>query len=56
MNHWDNRAKMSSLKWIQYSMDWKNVEEMPHPHNEPITDANQLNLVINYCLNALKSL
>ena len=21
LNHWDNRAKMSSLKWIQYSMD-----------------------------------
>ena len=55
MNHWDNKAKMSSLKWIQYSMDWKNVEEMPHPHYEPITDANQLNLVIDYCLNDVLS-
>jgi len=55
MNHWDNKAKMSSLKWIQYSMDWNNVEEMPHPHYEPITDANQLNLVIDYCLNDVLS-
>lgn len=55
MNHWDNRAKMSSLKWIQYSMDWDNVEEMPHPHYEPITDANQLKLIVKYCLNDVLS-
>lgn len=55
MNHWDNKAKMSSLKWIQYSMDWNNVEEMPHRHNEPITDDNQLKEVINYCLNDVLS-
>ena len=24
LNHWDNPAKRSSLKWIQYSMDWYN--------------------------------
>jgi hypothetical protein len=23
LNHWDNPAKRSSLKWIQFSMDWK---------------------------------
>lgn len=55
MNHWDNRAKMSSLKWIQYSMDWDNVEEMPHPHYEPITDANQLKMIVKYCLNDVLS-
>lgn len=55
MNHWDNRAKMSSLKWIQYSMDWDNVEEMPHPHYEPITDLNQLKSVVKYCLNDVLS-
>ena len=25
LNHWDNAAKRSSLKWIQYSMDWDNM-------------------------------
>ena len=55
MNHWDNRAKMSSLKWIQYSMDWYNVEEMPHHHNEPIKTFEELDNVISYCINDVLS-
>lgn len=55
LNHWDNKAKMSSLKWIQYSMDWDNVEEMPHPHYQPITDRHTLENVINYCINDVQS-
>ena len=55
MNHWDNKAKMSSLKWIQYSMDWHNVEEMPHLHNQPVTDSDTLNKVIDYCINDVQS-
>lgn len=55
MNHWDNKAKMSSLKWIQYSMDWQNVEEMPHPHYEPVTDSNQLKSIVTYCFNDVLS-
>ena len=55
MNHWDNKAKMSSLKWIQYSMDWENVEEMPHKHDQPVTDSHTLNSVINYCINDVRS-
>ena len=55
MNHWDNKAKMSSLKWIQYSMDWYNVEEMPHHHSDPITTDEQLAEVIDYCINDVRS-
>lgn len=55
MNHWDNKAKMSSLKWIQYSMDWENVEEMPHPHYEPVTDDHTLQKVTLYCINDVQS-
>lgn len=55
MNHWDNKAKMSSLKWIQYSMDWENVEEMPHPHYEPVTSEKTLQDVITYCFNDVLS-
>jgi hypothetical protein len=55
MNHWDNRAKMSSLKWIQYSMDWNNVEEMPHPHFQPVEDEKTLQEVIDYCINDVRS-
>jgi hypothetical protein len=55
LNHWDNKAKMSSLKWIQYSMDWENVEEMPHRHDQPVTDDHTLNEVIEYCINDVRS-
>ena len=55
MNHWDNKAKMSGLKWIQYSMDWENVEEMPHLHNEPVTDLEELQEIIDYCINDVRS-
>ena len=55
MNHWDNKAKMSGLKWIQYSMDWENVEEMPHLHSEPVTDLEELQEIIDYCINDVRS-
>jgi hypothetical protein len=55
MNHWDNRAKMSSLKWIQYSMDWDNVEEMPHPHYQPVTKDHELQMIVKYCINDVQS-
>jgi hypothetical protein len=55
LNHWDNKAKMSSLKWIQYSMDWNNVEEMPHHYLQPVTDIHTLNAVVDYCVNDVLS-
>ena len=55
LNHWDNKAKMSSLKWIQYSMDWQNVEDMPHRHDQLVTDNDTLNSVISYCINDVTS-
>lgn len=55
LNHWDNKAKSSSLKWVQYAMDWENVEEMPHHHAEPVTDSHTLQNVINYCINDVLS-
>lgn len=55
LNHWDNAAKRSSLKWIQFSMDWFNVEEMPHHHTEPVLTNEQLESVVNYCINDVKS-
>ncbi len=55
LNHWDNKAKMSGLKWIQYSMDWDNVEEMPHHHSAPVEDEATLQSVITYCINDVLS-
>tara|TARA_R110000824_G_scaffold293756_2_gene482046 strand:- start:941 stop:2824 length:1884 start_codon:yes stop_codon:yes gene_type:complete len=55
LNHWDNVAKMSSLKWIQYSMDWDNIIDMPIEHTTSINQQKQLDLIIKYCINDVES-
>jgi hypothetical protein len=54
LNHWDNPAKRSSLKWIQFSMDWHNIMDMPIHHSTEIK-AKQIPEIINYCINDVKS-
>jgi hypothetical protein len=54
LNHWDNPAKRSSLKWIQFSMDWKNIIDMPIHHSSEIR-ADQIDSIITYCINDVKS-
>ena len=55
LNHWDNMAKRSSLKWIQYSMDWDNMVDMPLPHDTNITTKQQLDMIVSYCINDVDS-
>jgi len=54
LNHWDNPAKRSSLKWIQYTMDWHNIMDMPIHHTAEITEY-QIPEIIRYCINDVKS-
>jgi hypothetical protein len=54
LNHWDNPAKRSSLKWIQFSMDWMNIIDMPIHHSSDI-HADQIESIITYCINDVKS-
>ncbi len=54
LNHWDNPAKRSSLKWIQYTMDWLNIKDMPIHHSSMITK-DQIEDIIKYCINDVKS-
>ncbi len=51
LNHWDNPAKRSSLKWIEYTMDWDNILDMPIHHDTSIDTQEQLDLIIKYCIN-----
>ena len=55
LNHWDNPAKRSSLKWIQFSMDWKNIVDMPIHHTTEIEDEKQIKNILKYCINDVKS-
>ena len=55
LNHWDNAAKRSSLKWIQYSMDWYNIQEMPIHHSTMIRTQEEIDTITTYCINDVKS-
>jgi len=54
LNHWDNAAKSSSLKWIQYSMDWTNIQEMPIHHTATIKTS-EIPMIVDYCKNDVGS-
>jgi len=55
MHHWDNPAKRSSLKWIQFSMDWENLQDMPIDHTVKIETKEQLDTIVGYCINDVAS-
>jgi hypothetical protein len=55
LNHWDNPAKRSSLKWIQGSMRWANVQDMPIEHTAEINTVEQLREIAKYCRNDVAS-
>jgi len=55
LHHWDNPAKRSSLKWIQYSMDWENILDMPINHDTEITTIEEIDTILEYNINDVKS-
>lgn len=55
LNHWDNPAKRSSLKWIQFTMDYENVEDMPIHHSESVRTQEDLDTIVSYCINDVSS-
>ena len=55
LNHWDNAAKRTSLKWAQYSMDWQNIQDMPIHHSTEIKTLEQIDSIIGYCINDVAS-
>ena len=55
LNHWDNPAKRSSLKWIQYSMDWESIQDMPLHHTTKVTTFEQIDMIVGYCINDVVS-
>lgn len=48
--HFNNKARATSLKFLQINMDWKNVQEMPIKHYEEIGEE-KIQDVLDYNLN-----
>lgn len=53
-NHWDNVQRSAGLKWIQYAMDWPNLQDMPIHHSTYITGG-QISDIVTYCFNDVAS-
>lgn len=51
LNHWDFPGRRASLKWLQYTNDWPNVQEMPIHHSKLIGSLEEIQTVIDYCTN-----
>lgn len=48
--HYNNKNKMTGLKWLEYSMDFENIEEMPIHHSEEVRE-DQIDSILKYNLN-----
>ena len=52
--HFDNKAKATSLKWLQFMMDWHNIEEMPLDYWKEIKEEDRKDIE-SYCWNDVES-
>ena len=48
--HYDRPAKATSLKWVEFSMNYHTIQEMPIPHDEDVIK-DDIQQVIEYCWN-----
>ena len=35
--HYNNRARSTSLKWLEYSMNWKKIQDLPYKFDEVLS-------------------
>lgn len=54
LNHFDNKAKATSLKWVQFATRWKNLVDIPLPPDSMISD-HDVSDVLKYCHNDISS-
>lgn len=50
INHYDNKAKMTSLKLLEFNLKLKNIQELPYPPGTILTN-DEIKVVIDYCDN-----
>lgn len=43
--HYDNRARMTSLKWLEFSLRWHKVQDLPYPPGTEIPESEFDNLI-----------
>lgn len=53
--HYDNKARMTSLKKLEIAMNFPNVQDMPYHHTEKITTKEQVEKIIDYNINDVEA-
>lgn len=48
--HYDNRARMTSLKWLEFSFNWHKVQDLPFDPTKPVL-AHNFDKLIEYNIN-----
>lgn len=49
-NHYNNLNRRTSLKWLEYSMNWHKVQDLPYKHDQDL-NVEVFNEIIKYCHN-----
>jgi hypothetical protein len=53
--HFNNENRRTSLKALQFYMNWENIEEMPINHDKENLSSEELIDIYNYCVNDVMS-
>lgn len=55
IHHFNNKAKLVSLKKLEMALGFKNVQDMPHHHSKDIKTEDQIKEILNYNLNDVQA-
>lgn len=55
IHHYDNENRRTSLKWLEFTMDAPNVEEMPIHHSVEELSPEEIQLIKDYCRNDIEN-
>lgn len=50
IKHYNNSARSTSLKWLEFTLRWKKLQDLPFKFNEPI-DSKDIDIILEYNLN-----
>lgn len=54
INHYDNKNKMTSLKWVEFSINHDRVQDLPYKFDRPL-HSSTFDEVIDYCKNDVRA-
>jgi len=47
--HYNNNARRTSLKWLEFMFRKKSIKDLPYEHDKTIVSQNQVDNVVKYC-------